>query len=365
MLLESIALALAAAHFGAPLLYYWRARRWLRRPWDVAPDPTYRPRVTVIVPTYNEAPLVEEKLSNIYEQDYPRDRLEVVVVDSASTDGTPHAVRRWAAAHPDLALTLVEEAERRGKAHALNTALRHATGEVVVITDADAHWPAKDTLANAVKWLADPTVGAVSCVKRPAGPAGVEDSYRDFYNVLRVAESKAWATPIFHGELAAFKRELLERLGGFPTDVGADDSHTATRIAMMGYRAITPPDVVCVEAVPRRGYHAWRVRRAQHLVQHFAKAIRDGGAPPPFKPILHAEAYLHLANPWALPTAAATLAAAAAAGSLPAAALLATGAALALYKSYRTWTTMQAYLIAAAVKNLWDKELVWEKQEKR
>jgi len=162
-------------------------------------------------------------------------------VDSASTDGTPHAVRKWAAAHPDLALTLVEEAERRGKAHALNTALRHATGEVVVITDADAHWPARDTLANAVKWLADPTVGAVSCVKRPAGPAGVEDSYREFYNVLRVAESKAWATPIFHGELAAFKRELLERLGGFPTDIGADDSHTATKIAMMGYRAITPP----------------------------------------------------------------------------------------------------------------------------
>ena len=109
---------------------------------------------------------------------------------------------------------------------------------------------------------------------------------------------------------------------------------------MMGYRAITPPDVVCVEAVPKRGYHAWRIRRAQHLVQHFAKAIRDGKAPPPFKPILHAEAYLHLANPWALPTAAAALAAAAAAGSLPAAALLATGAALALYKPYRTWTTM-------------------------
>jgi len=71
-----------------------------------------------------------------------------------------------------------------------------------------------------------------------------------------------------------------------------------------------------------------------------------------------------LANPWALPTAAATLAAAAAAGSLPAAALLATGAALALYRPYRTWATMQAYLIAAAVKNLWDKDSVWQKQEK-
>jgi len=70
MLLETIAIALTAAHFGTPLLYYWRAKKWLKRPWDIAPDPTYRPHVTVIVPTYNEAPLVEEKLDNIYEQDY-------------------------------------------------------------------------------------------------------------------------------------------------------------------------------------------------------------------------------------------------------------------------------------------------------
>jgi len=309
--IESVALALAAVHFGVPLLYYWYLKgRWLSKPWDVSADPSYRPRVSVVVPTYNEAAFIEVKLDNIYGQDYPRDRLEVIVVDSASSDGTPGIVRRWAERHPDIRLVLVEEPVRRGKAYALNTALSHAFGEVVVVTDADSLWPSRSTLGEAVKWLSDPAVGAVSCVKQPASPgfAGVEESYRGYYSVVRVAESKAWSTPVFHGELAAFKRELLERARGFPVDVGADDSYTATKIALTGYRAVTPEDIKCVEAAPERSYCTWRVRRTQHLVQHFAKALRDGKAPSPLKPILYAEGYLHLANSWALPTAAAALA---------------------------------------------------------
>lgn len=45
--------------------------------------------------------------------------------------------------------------------------------------------------------------------------------------------------PPFHGELVAFRRGLLERVSGFPENIGADDSYTATKIALIGYRAIT------------------------------------------------------------------------------------------------------------------------------
>ncbi|WP_258871918.1 glycosyltransferase family 2 protein, partial [Pyrobaculum aerophilum] len=233
----------------------------------------YTPRVTVIIPTYNEADAIEERLNNIYSQDYPREKLEIIVVDSASADGTPAVVEKWAEQHLDIKVLLIREEQRRGKANALNHALRYATGEVVAIADADALW-APEALRRAVAKLADPTVGAVSCVKRPLNGRGIEEGYRGFYNQLRVAESKLWSTPIFHGELAAFRREALEAVGGFPTDIGADDSYTATQIALRGLRAIVADDVLCTEAVPRRDYHAWRIRRAQHLIQHFAKAIR-------------------------------------------------------------------------------------------
>jgi len=368
--LDFPALGLAAIHFGVPLAYYlYLRKRWLPKPWDVRRDPGYAPKVAVVVPTYNEAELIEGKLDNIYGQDYPRDRLEIIVVDSASTDGTPERVRRWTEKHPDARLILVEEPARRGKAYALNEALKHVSpdAEIVVVTDADSLWPSTSTLVEAVKWFADPSIGAVSCVKLPESPgaAGVEEGYRGFYNIVRVAESKAWATPVFHGELAAFRRSLLEKVGGFPTDIGSDDSHTATRIALLSFRSIIPEDVICVEAVPRVGYHAWRIRRAQHLIQHFTKTLREGAkAPPRFRPILYTEAFLHLANPWILPAAAVLLVASAATGSITAALLLALGVALLLFKPYRTWVATQVYLLAASVRNLWTKELAWEKQPK-
>jgi len=79
------------------------------------------------------------------------------------------------------------------------------------------------------------------------------------------------------------------------------------------------------------------------------------------RPVLLAEKYIHLANPWLLPAAVAALAAAA---TPPALALLAAGAAALAFRPYRTWAAAQLYLMAAAVRNLWDKELVWEKQDK-
>ena len=288
------------------------------------------------------------------------------MVDSASTDGTPKLVEEWDSRHKDIKLKLVVENERRGKAFALNNALRYASGEVVVIADADALWP-RDALTKAVKWLSNPLVGAVSCLKKPlsSGTTGIEAGYRQYYNVLRVAESKAYSTPIFHGELAAFKKDLLEKVGGFPTDVGADDSHTATKIALIGFRAIIPDDLWVEEMVPNEKYFSWRVRRAQHLIQHFTKTLRTGMVNKKFKWILLAESYLHLVNPWVLAIATTLLITSSiACQSLLSLITLALGLSLLALKPYRTWIATQLCLIVGAVRNLYTKEIVWAKQIK-
>lgn len=369
MPLDIIAIILAVLHFGIPLAYFLYLRsKYLDRSWDIKGDDSYMPKVTIIVPTYNEAKLIEKKLENIYEQDYPRDKLEVIVVDSASTDGTPDLVREWARRHPDLNLKLIVESVRKGKVYALNHALKYATGEIVIITDVDSLWPDKETLVRALKWFADPEVGAVSCLKRPAGShvRGVEEGYRRYYNVLRVAESKVFATPIFHGELAAFRRDLLVKVGGFPMDVGADDSHTATRIALMGFRAIVPEDLWVDELVPSRGYFWWRVRRAQHLIQHFVKCLRElKCAPGEFRKVLVAEAYLHVINPYLLLLSAVLLMMSVVlAHSLVGLSALVLGVVLLIVKQYRMWVVQQLHLMVAGVRNLWTKELVWGMQTK-
>ncbi len=367
-MLEFIAVALAAVHFGVPLAYFWYAKtRWLPKPWNIRVSDEYRPKVTIVIPTYQEADLIEGRLDNIRSQDYPKDLMEVIVIDSASEDGTADIVERWASQHKDVNLILIREKERRGKARALNHALRHASGDIIVIADVDAVWP-RNSLREAVRWLADPTVGAVSCLKKPmnSGPAGIEEGYRQYYNVLRVAESKAYSTPIFHGEFAAFKKDLVEKAGRFPTDIGADDSHMAAKIALMGYRAITPETLWVEEKIPRRGYGMWRIRRAQHLIQHFVKLIRmDLKANEGFKRILEVESFLHLVNPWILFAAILLLLVDSVVyGSIPALSILLMGLVFLGVKQYRVWISQQFNLLVAALRNLVTKDIVWSKQAK-
>ena len=364
-----IGLALLMAHFLIPTLYYGIARSWLRRDYGINNDPIDDyPRVSVVIPTYNEARVIHQRLDNIAEQDYPRDGLEIIVVDGGSTDGTTDLVKKWIGEHGDVKVKVIEEGGRFGKAHALNTALRYAVGDVVVIADADSMW-ARDSLRNAVRWLMIDDVGAVSCNKSPKDDVAIEGEYRGYYSVLRIAESRKYSSPIFHGELAAYRKDLLLKIGGFPERIGADDSHTASLIALMGYRAIIPEDVRCIESVPRRGYWSWRLRRAQHLVQHFASIagliIGNTRIPRDYMPVLLTETYLHIVNPWLLLIGLALILPAVLHGMLIPTALLALGAILLITsKFFRTWVTTQAILVAAAIRNLWNKELVWRKEEK-
>mgnify|MGYP001773057550 CR=1 FL=1 len=355
MILEA-AIALIALHFAVPIAYYAVVAKWMKRPWPGVADAD-PPSVSVIIPTFNEANVIGRRLANIAGQGYPLDKMDVILVDSSSDETASEAERQAKAS--GLRLSIVREEERRGKAAALNAGLRLATGDVVVIADADAFWGA-NALPNAVSWFSNPSIGAVSCMKNPISDNSTELSYRNLYNMLRAGESKKFATPIFHGELAAFRSGLLMKLGGFPTDIGADDSYTATRIAAMGFRSIIPDNVTCNELVPTTGFSKWKVRRAQHLIQSFIKAI-GLKHPRDFKPIIYTEFYLHVINPWILAAAVVLLLIN---HGVQAIALLAAGLVAAAWGPYRTWMVQQLYLLAASVRNLRSKELIWEKQEK-
>jgi len=307
LLLEMLAIALGVTHFSVPLIYYTYLRRQVDRPWHIKFDASYEPILTVVIPTYNEAALIENRLENIKNQSYPKEKMEVVVVDSASTDETVNIVRKWSSRNPDINVKVLEEPVRKGKSYALNMALKSITSGIIILTDADSLW-ARNALKEAIKYFSDELVGAVTAVKEPKvtnqnRSQAIESTYRSFYNIVRVAESKIHSTPIFHGELAAFKKNVIEEIGGFPTNVGADDSHMATLIALKGYRAIAALEVVTYELVPSswRGYAKWKRRRAKHLVQHFSLLLRRlTNAPREFRKVLRVESFLHILNPWLL-----------------------------------------------------------------
>lgn len=367
-----LTLILVIIHFAIPLLYFVCLRRRVEDLWKLEIRNDYEPKIAVIVPTYNEAPRIKERLENIKNQNYPRKKLRVIVVDSASIDKTAEIARNWASKNRSLKVKVIEEGERRGKILALNYAFKHVpeNTDVVIFTDADCKWK-MDALKNAAKYFSDTSVGAVTCCIYPYEDLGkgLEDTYRYYNNMVRVAESKIWSTPIAHGPFLAFRRILLWKMGRLPTWSKADDSTPASLVVFMGYRAIAAPDVIAYEYVPvsLKGNLVRRIRRAQHLIQHFLrtrKKVREMGLEPrkPFKYIFQMEKFLHIVNPWILLSAAAPLLILVFVYELYFGLLLAgmVGLGVSVSKTLRMWLLTQVVLAYAFLKNLFGETEMWE-----
>lgn len=135
-----------------PLLMWALSRVWRVR---LKREPI-TPKVSQIIAAYNEEKAIAAKLENSLAFDYPKEKLEVIVVSDGSTDRTDEIVRSFA----DRGVKLVR-VEGLGKTLALNEAVRHATGEVFAFSDATGLWSA-DAIRRFAEHFADPRVGCVS-----------------------------------------------------------------------------------------------------------------------------------------------------------------------------------------------------------
>jgi len=349
-----------------PLVYYWYLKaRCFNRPWNIRIDESYRPNVTIITPTYNEDKFIQKRLDNICEQRYPRELVEIFIVDSASTDRTLEVVKDWFVKHPETRLKVIREPARTGKMHAISEPLKYASGPIIIVGDADSLWD-RNAIKEAVKYFADSSVGALTAsLGYYAGKQmDVENTYRRFYNVLRAAESKIHSTPLHSGVLQAIRKEFLEKFG-LPSYPGSEDCAIASYIAFVGYRAIQADDVWAYE--PLRGsYLRTKVRRAQHNILNFlltkkyakkhARYVKSK-----FDLIWRVEWYLYIINPWLLVVCLGLmLYSLIALHNATALLLLAIGGVIfAANRTFRGWTFQQIFLVIAVIRNFRTKETIW------
>lgn len=142
------------------VLLFVRTVLWLRyRPFAPTGEDE-APRLTVIVPAYNEGAMVESAIASIAEASYPKERLQIVAVDDGSKDDTWHYIRRAALRFPEL-VTPVRLPENSGKRAALAEGFRRASGEIVVTVDSDSMIARQALLAIAGPF-SNPRVGAVA-----------------------------------------------------------------------------------------------------------------------------------------------------------------------------------------------------------
>jgi len=275
-----------------------------KRPWSISLNQSYEPSVTIIVPTYNESVVVEKKLQNLKELDYPPEKLEIIIVDSASTDNTTSLARLFLSKNEfPCKIKILEEEERKGKANALNFALLSTMNQIVATSDADSYWDTA-ALKKIVPYLADPQVGAVTGKEEFLNADQnvwtlAESMYRQVYNTLRLGESKIHSTQFFQGELSLYKRKAFEK---FNDTKGSDDSGTVKNIIASGYRTIFVPEAVFLDLAPHtlKGRIDLKERRALHLIHALIEAIklkRKKRFPQPGF-IVYTNLFIHLVNPF-------------------------------------------------------------------
>ena len=212
------------------------------------------PRFSIIVAAKNEALVLGRLLSRLTELDYPKGRYEVLVIEDGSSDETAKVGRHYELKFPEL-IRFHHRDETSGKPAALNCGSSLASGEIVVIVDAD-NLPNRDFLRRAARYFDDPQVVALQGLTLPI------NENENLVTKICSYEEKAWFRPYILGKekLGLFvpltgscgfiRREFLERVGGWDNKSLTEDLELSARIIEREGRIRYATDVICLQEYP-------------------------------------------------------------------------------------------------------------------
>lgn len=264
------------------LLFYWRYRHKAYPAPAVADD--HLPSVTVQLPIYNERLVLPRLLDAVARLDYPRNRLQIQVIDD-STDETAgladDLVRRFQA--EGVNMEWVRRENRAGyKAGALAAALPRASGAFLAIFDADFQ-PPPDFLRRTVPhFLDDARLGAVQArwghLNDDASPltAAQAIAMDKHFIIEQTVRHRADLFPKFNGTAGVWRRSCLESCGGWEPDTVCEDLCLSTRAVLQGWKFLFLPDVVAPAELPAsiNAYKSQQARWAKGSTQCLLKYWR-------------------------------------------------------------------------------------------
>lgn len=218
--------------YGILLYILVKIKECFRKPasYPMPPDDDL-PELTLFIAAYNEEDVVDEKMQNCLDLDYPPKKLKIVWVTDGSNDHTNERLSRWPQA------TVLHQPERQGKTAALNRGMKFVKTPLVIFTDANTHLN-REALREIVHAFVNPRVGCVAGEKRIAmqtkdnAASGGEGIYWKYESTLKALDSRLYSAVGAAGELFAVRRELFEDMR---TDTLLDDFILSLRIAMQGY----------------------------------------------------------------------------------------------------------------------------------
>jgi cellulose synthase/poly-beta-1,6-N-acetylglucosamine synthase-like glycosyltransferase len=205
----------------------------------------HTPSVSVVIAAYNEEAHIGKRIENLLSQDYPLDRVQILIASDGSSDRTEAIVRTY----EDRGVQLIA-GPRRGKGQTLNAAVDHATGDFLVFSDANTHF-LPDALSALVRPFADAGVGGVAGNQvydrdnDGSQSASGERAYWNFDRSMKDAQSRAGSVTSATGAIYAIRRALYHSA----PDYTPDDFSISIGVIAEGKRLVFAADAVAIEPV--------------------------------------------------------------------------------------------------------------------
>jgi poly-beta-1,6-N-acetyl-D-glucosamine synthase len=275
-------------YLGYPLLLYiWSI--FNTKPVAKKDEGPY-PHVSVVIAVRNEEKVIEKRIRNILAQDYPKTKLELIVVSDGSLDNTNSIVKRLVGRKtPDRfcdkndLLRLLCHSPARGKSFSINKGVASANGEVIVFADARQHF-SKNTVKHLVNNFRDQKVGCVSgeliFEKTPGSTIQTEiGAYWRFEKWLRKLESKTGSVIGATGAVYAIQKKLFHPI---PEETLLDDVLVPIHISRQGFRTIFDGKAVAYDTVSKN-FHYEKKKRVRTLAGNWQLLALEPSLLNPFK----------------------------------------------------------------------------------
>jgi cellulose synthase/poly-beta-1,6-N-acetylglucosamine synthase-like glycosyltransferase len=258
---------IAYTYIGYPLFIWLMSRRRNELSLDLDKINVW-PTVDIVIPVYNERQNILRKLENLRLLQYPKEKLRIMFVSDGSNDGTNDLLQN------QQDISFVTYATRKGKAYALNMALKRINSDIVVFTDA-RQWLAPDSVQRIVARLMQPGIGAVSGELQHVDPHSQISRqvglYWRYEKWIRKAESRIHSTAGVTGALYAIRRK---HYFGLKEDTLLDDFEVPIQILQSGYRIVFENGAIVYDS-PQENISGERKRKVRTLTGNYQSFSRN------------------------------------------------------------------------------------------
>ena len=219
------------------------------------------PRVSIVIPAFNEEKTIAKAIESCLNLNYPKDKLEVIVVNDGSTDRTREICETYA----KKGLIKLINKKNEGKAKALNLGIKHASGEIIGCLDADSYYQ-EDALLKMIGYFKDKEVAAVTPALKTEEPKNWLEKIQHLEYLFSIYLRKLFSflncIYVIPGPGSLYRRDVLELVGGFDPENLVEDTDIALKIQKHGFRVENSVNAVVHTHIPRtfRGLLKQRLR---------------------------------------------------------------------------------------------------------